>query len=75
MRRPQKPVPPPETHAETFYYAHHREQRTPMVVVLVSGDMLRGVIKWYDRGAIKLVRPDAAEIMLPKRQIKYLYEE
>jgi hypothetical protein len=43
--------------------------------VLTTGETLRGIIKWYDRTAIKIVQHDGPEIMLPKASIKYVYKE
>lgn len=61
--------------ADTCYYATHREHETPMVLVLISGDVLRGAVKWYDRFALKIVRPDGPEIMVLKQTIKYVHED
>jgi len=47
---------------------------TPMVIVLVDGEKLFGTIKWYDRNGLKLLRDGLPELMIPKRQIKYLYK-
>jgi len=72
---PERPAPPAETHAETFYFAKQREHQTHVAVVLTIGETFRGIIKWYDRTAIKIVQHDGPEIMLPKASIKYVYKE
>src|SRR5207247_9104753 len=49
----RKPAPPEQTNAENFYYIKQMQARTPMVVVLDTGDEIRGVIEWYDKNCIK----------------------
>lgn len=71
----KKPAPPEITHAENFYWVKQMQSRTPMVVVLNSGEELRGVIEWYDRDCIKLTREGAPNLMLFKRFIKYVYKD
>src|SRR5262249_17537609 len=48
----RRQVPPENTSAEAFYYVKQMTNRTPMVVVLDTGDELRGHIEWYDRNCI-----------------------
>jgi sRNA-binding regulator protein Hfq len=71
----KKPAPPELTHAENFYWVKQMQSRTPMVVVLDSGEELRGFIEWYDRDCIKLTREGAPNLMLFKRFIKYVYKD
>jgi host factor-I protein len=81
--RPERPAPmmgkktpPPEqTHAENFYYQKQMQTKTPMVVVLQNGEELHGQIEWYDRNCIKLVRPGAANLLVYKPAIKYMFKE
>src|SRR3974377_1727655 len=68
----KKPAPPEITHAENFYWVKQMQSRTPMLVVLESGEELRGVIEWYDRECIKLTRQGAPNLMIFKRFIKYV---
>ena len=42
----KKPAPPEITHAENFYWVKQMQGRTPMTVVLESGEELRGIIEW-----------------------------
>ena len=71
----KKPAPPELTHAENFYWVKQMQSRTSMVVVLDSGEELRGFIEWYDRDCIKLTREGAPNLMLFKRFIKYVYKD
>ncbi len=74
-RPPRKPMPPEATSAEAFYYLKQMNSRTPMVVVLDSGEELRGIIEWYDRRCIKLNRDNAPNLLLMKHSIRYMYKQ
>lgn len=71
----KKPAPPEITHAENFYWVKQMQGRTPMVVVLESGEELHGTVEWYDRDCIKLTRSGAPNLMIFKRCIKYVYKD
>jgi host factor-I protein len=80
--RPERPpaggkkMPPPETtNAENFYYQKQMQSKTPMVVVLRDGELIHGVIEWYDRACIKLNRNGAPNLVIYKPSIKYMYKE
>ncbi len=71
----RKSPPPDQTNAENFYYQKQMQSKTPMVIVLSDGEEIHGVIEWYDRTCIKVNRPGAANLMIYKPSIKYLYKE
>jgi host factor-I protein len=72
---PRKKAPPPfETHAENYYYLKQMNKKTPMAVVLIDGEEVRGYIEWYDRYCLKLNRDDAPNLLLFKNSIKYMYK-
>jgi host factor-I protein len=71
----KKPAPPDQTHAENFYYVKQMQARTPVAVVLNDGEVLRGIVEWYDRDCIKLTRFGSPNLMVYKHCIKYLYKE
>ena len=71
----RKSAPPEQTNAEAFYYLKQMNSRTPMVVVMKDGEVLRGVIEWYDRTCIKVNRIGAPNLMVMKDCIKYMYKE
>jgi host factor-I protein len=75
MSNHRKRVPPEQTNAESFYYKKQMESKTPMVIVLQDGEVLRGTIEWYDKACIKLHRNDAPNLLVLKHNIKYLYKE
>lgn len=72
--RERRGTPPGQTNAENFYYVKQMQNRTAMVVVLTDGEILKGVIEWYDRCCLKLNREDGANLVVYKDSIKYLYK-
>lgn len=71
----RKRIPPPsETSAEIFYYKKQIDAHTPMVIVLLDGEEIEGTIEWYDRGALKVNRRDAPNLLILKRNIKYMFK-
>jgi len=71
----RKPTPPDQTNAEGFYYVKQMQARTPMVVVLDSGETIRGVIEWYDKSCIKVHRAGEPNLLIFKSYIRYLYKQ
>jgi|SRR5579862_2783860 len=72
----RKPAPPEQTNAENFYYQKQMQSRTPMVIVLQDGEEVHGVIEWYDKNCIKVIRNDSRpNLMIYKPAIKYMYKE
>lgn len=73
---PGKKTPPTEqTNAENFYYQKQMQSKTPMVIVLRDGEEVHGYIEWYDKNCIKLNRSGAANLMIYKPAIKYMFKE
>ena len=71
----RKRTPPPiETNAEIFYYKKQIDAHTPMVIVLQDGEEIEGTIEWYDKGALKVNRKSAPNLLVLKRHIKYMYK-
>jgi hypothetical protein len=71
----RKRVPPPsETSAEIFYYKKQIDAHTPMVLVLLDGEEIEGTIEWYDRGALKVNRKSAPNLLVLKRNVKYMFK-
>jgi RNA chaperone Hfq len=71
----KKSLPPEQTHAENFYYQKQMQAKTPMVIVLQDGEQIHGVIEWYDKYCLKLNRIGAANLLIYKPSIKYMYKE
>lgn len=71
----RKRTPPPmETNAEIFYYKKQIDAHTPMIIVLLDGEEIEGTIEWYDRGALKVNRKAGPNLLVLKRNIKYMYK-
>ncbi len=71
----RKRIPPPnETSAEIFYYKKQIDAHTLMVIVLLDGEEIEGTIEWYDRGALKVNRRAEPNLLILKRNIKYMYK-
>ena len=72
----KKTPPPDQTHAENFYYQKQMQAKTPMVVVLHDGEEIHGVIEWYDRCCLKLIRNGSSpNVLVYKNCIKYMFKE
>ncbi len=71
----KKPAPPDQTSAENFYYIKQMQSRTPMVVVLDGGEIIRGILEWYDRDCIKIHRTKEPNLLIMKTAIRYMYKE
>ncbi len=74
MQMRKRQPPPTETHAEIYYYKKQIDAHTPMVMVLQDGEEIEGTIEWYDRGALKINRRSAPNLLVLKRNIKYMYK-
>jgi host factor-I protein len=72
----RKTAPPEQTNAENFYYQKQMQSRTPMVIVLRDGEEVHGIIEWYDKTCLKVVREDGGpNLMIYKPAIKYMFKE
>ena len=71
----RKPTPPDQTNAESFYYVKQMQARTPVVVVLETGENIRGVIEWYDKNCIKVHRTAEPNLLIFKSAIRYIYKQ
>jgi host factor-I protein len=71
----KKSLPPEQTHAENFYYQKQMQAKTPMVLVLQDGEEIHGIIEWYDKYCLKLNRVGAANLLIYKPSIKYMFKE
>ena len=71
-----KVAPPEQTNAENFYYQKQMQTRTPMVIVLRDGEEVHGIIEWYDKTCIKVVREGSGHnLVIYKPAIKYMFKE
>jgi len=70
----RRPSPVESTNAEAFYYLKQMNTQTPMIVVLDNGEQLQGHIEWYDRGCLKVHRPEGPNLLVFKHCIRYVYK-
>lgn len=70
----KKSPPPEQTHAENFYYQKQMQSKTPMVIVLQDGESVNGIIEWYDRSCLKVVRNGGPNMIIYKQAIRYMYK-
>lgn len=63
-----------QTHAEDFYYQKQMAAKTLMSVVLKNGEVVQGVIEWYDRNSIKLNRVGKPNLLIYKPSIRYMHK-
>ena len=71
----KRQIPPDQTNAENFYYVKQMQSKTPMAITLKDGEVLKGVIEWYDRSCLKLNREGEPNLLLYKSNIKYMYKD
>jgi sRNA-binding regulator protein Hfq len=70
----KKAMPPDQTNAENFYYLKQMQSKTPMTIVLKDGEILNGVIEWYDKCCLKLNREGAPNLLVYKSNVKYMHK-
>ena len=71
---PRRKAPPDATGAEAAYLQQVKDERTPLVVHLVSGQTVDGVIEYFDRDMIKVTRPAGPHVFVRKSDIRYMEE-
>lgn len=71
---PKKSTPPDQTNAENFYYLKQMQTKTPMTIVLKDGEILKGIIEWYDKTCLKVNREGEPNLLVFKSNIKYMHK-
>jgi host factor-I protein len=71
---PKKSAPPEQTNAENFYYLKQMQGKTPMTIVLKDGEVVQGIIEWYDKTCLKVNREDGPNLLVYKWNIKYMHK-
>ena len=66
--------PPEQTNAENFYYLKQMQSKTPMAIMLRDGEVIKGVIEWYDKDCLKVNREGAPNLLVFKSNIKYMHK-
>jgi len=70
----KKSAPPDQTNAENFYYLKQMQSKTSMTIVLKDGEVLKGIIEWYDKTCLKVNREGEPNLLIFKSNIKYMYK-
>src|SRR5712691_11136718 len=71
---PKQISPPEQTNAENFYYLKQMQSKTSMSIVLRDGEVLKGLIEWYDKDCLKVNREGAPNLLVFKSNIKYMHK-
>jgi host factor-I protein len=71
---PKRTSPPEQTNAENFYYLKQMQSKTVMSIVLRDGEVLKGVIEWYDKDCLKVNREGEPNLLVFKSNIKYMHK-
>ena len=71
----KRPTPPDQTNAENFYYVKQMQAKTPMVITLKDGEVLKGSLEWYDRSCLKVNRDGEPNVLVYKSNIKYMHKD
>jgi host factor-I protein len=70
-----KTPPPEETGMESAYLKALGEKQTPVAVKLLSGEVFRGWIEYYDLAMIRLTRESGPNLFIFKHEIMYIAED
>ena len=71
-----KPINYEETGMETLYLKELVDHEVPVVVVLSTGESIRGIVRYYDRDVFSLgPATGGPKIFFRKDGIRYMYEE
>lgn len=70
-----KSHPADDTHQEAAYLKSLGEKQRPVRIKLMSGEIFRGWIEYYDRRMIRLTRQGAPNLFIYKHEIAYIAEE
>ena len=70
-----KTPPPEDTHQEAAYLKSLGENKTPVSIKLMDGDVVRGWIEYYDRRMVRLTREGAPNLFIFKHEIMHIAED
>jgi sRNA-binding regulator protein Hfq len=49
----------------------YRDNRTVLIVTLLSGEIMEGAVRWYDEHALRLVQADRNEVTVYLHAVAY----
>jgi sRNA-binding regulator protein Hfq len=70
-----EPLAPPHVSPHAVELIRYRDNRTPLIFKLVTGDEFRGAIRWFDDTAIRIVQEDRSEVTLYQQAIAYFRQQ
>jgi host factor-I protein len=70
-----KTPPPDDTRHEASYLKSLGESQTPVAIKLMSGEVFRGWVEYYDRRMVRLTRDGGPNLFIFKHEIAYIAEE
>jgi hypothetical protein len=73
--RPAPPRDPDDTGQEMAYFQELVDSNATVVVVLRTGERLRGQMRYYDRDMFSLGQFEGPKVFVRKTSVRYLYEE
>ncbi|MBY0374015.1 MAG: RNA chaperone Hfq [Bryobacteraceae bacterium] len=65
---------PEQTGAEPKYLRQLIEKKKPVEVKLENGELITGVIEYYDQAFLRVTRENEPNVFIYKDDIKYFYE-
>jgi RNA chaperone Hfq len=76
QQQPKRQPPAQRTLAYEYYLIKQIKERTPMSIKLVNGEIVSGILTWYDQYAIKLERePAEPNLVIQKQAVLYYYKK
>jgi host factor-I protein len=71
--KPKSP-PPDSTNQEAAHLKELVDQKKPVSIKMVDGEIVRGWIEYYDRNMLRLTRDGLPNLFIYKDQIAYVAE-
>ena len=70
-----KAPPPGETGQENLYLKTLGDKQTPVSVKLLTGEVFKGWIEYFDANMIRLTREGAPNLFIYKHEVLYISED
>ncbi len=75
LKKSGKTPPPEDTFEEVAYLKMLGEKQKTVSIKLMSGEVVRGWIEYYDRNMIRLTRDGAPNLFIFKHEIMFISED
>ncbi len=75
LKKSGKSPPPEDTFEEVAYLKMLGEKQKTVSIKLMSGEVVRGWIEYYDRNMIRLTRDGAPNLFIFKHEIMFISED